>query len=57
MAPGTACPVVIREYVKNGEKLPPCTWHRRVNGKNITVYPPVYKDWFDNQSREGTLGN
>ncbi|MCL2880286.1 MAG: penicillin-binding transpeptidase domain-containing protein, partial [Treponema sp.] len=55
MAPTDACPSVITEYIKDGEKNDPCTWHRIVNGRSEVVYPAEYQSWFNSAARRGAL--
>jgi penicillin-binding protein 1C len=56
MAPGAACFSVLDEYLRDGDELQPCTWHRLdANGRPLTVYPAEYQAWFNAAPRQGML--
>ncbi|MCQ2611109.1 MAG: transglycosylase domain-containing protein [Treponema sp.] len=51
MYPGDACSNTVYEYVKKGEELEVCSWHKIVDGETIIRYPAIYQEWLlDNQN-------
>jgi penicillin-binding protein 1C len=45
LAPGSACPTRIREWVPQGASLTQCTWHHHADEGTSTVWPDEYRHW------------
>lgn len=45
MKPGPNCVSSVYEYVKKGEPLKTCSWHKTEAGKTVIHYPEQYQFW------------
>ena len=45
MKAGENCPNSISEYVRDGDVLETCSWHVKMGGETVIVYPAEYQSW------------